>query len=278
MSKLLRSAVAATGFPALMRGLFAREGVFFLELHGVAGRRYAEVPTAAQPSFTAEDLEAALRWLSKRFAFLTPDQAFLPGARGVLLTFDDGFANNFTRALPLLERFGVPAVFFVTLQHVEEPSDWLPSVRRALAGIEPAWPEEVRQDLFDGMSVEQLRAAAAHPLITIGSHTLGHPRLTACDGEVLRRQVESSRQRLSELTGREVDLFAYPYGDYDRRVAEAVRSAGYRAAFAEDARQAGLPDFEIPRVGLYSAASSYLDLKLSGLYRRPWRQAAEAGT
>jgi hypothetical protein len=65
-----------------------------------------------------------------------------------------------------------------------------------------------------------------------------------------------------------VDCFAYPYGYYNRMVAEAVRAVGYRAAFAVDALPVGLPGYEIPRVGIYAAHSDYLSVKLSGLHRR----------
>ena len=55
------------------------------------------------------------------------------------------------------------------------------------------------------------------------------------------------------------------------KVAEAVRSAGYRAAFAVDALNVTSPLFEIPRVGIYASDAPYLTLKLSGLHRRPLR-------
>ncbi len=270
MKGWVRKALVASGVAAVGRRVLGRTGVFVLEFHGTPSRRYPELPSAIRPDFTAGDLERVLGWLAERFAFLTPDQAFEPGARGVLLTFDDGFANNVKEALPLLERFGAPAIFFVTLQHLEDSGNWLPSVRRQLEGSEQEWPEEIRQDLFDGMNEDQLRLCVAHPLISIGSHTLHHPRLSECEDPVLGRELEGSCLRLEELGGQPVKFFAYPYGDYDRRVAEAVRDAGYRAAFVEDSRQVGLPAFEIPRVGLYSSEPSYLALKLSGFHRRPW--------
>ncbi len=219
----------------------------------------------------ARDLRRVLGWLGSRFAFLTPEQ-FSGRQPGVLLTFDDGFANNARVALPLLEEFSAPAVFFVSTQHVQEPGDWLPATRRQAGGH---WqrtedvPAEVARDLFDGMSAEELAGCAAHPLITIGSHTVGHPFLTRCDDPALRRELVESKAFLEEVAGRDVDLFAYPTGDYDRRVAVAVRRAGYRRAFAVDPAGAGVAGYEIPRVGIYAADPAYLGAKLSGLHRRP---------
>ena len=61
-----------------------------------------------------------------------------------------------------------------------------------------------------------------------------------------------------------VDLLAYPFGAYDRRVASAVAQSGYRAAFAEDASGDAPVCFEMPRMGLYSSDRHYLNAKLCG--------------
>lgn len=258
-----------TGLGALARRILARRGRFVIELHGIARRRFDELPAALQPSLTVDELEEILDWLIRRFRLLTAEE-FLAGDRpGVLLSFDDGYANQAFSALPLLERYRAPAVFFVTTRHVAEPGDWLPAIREGLATIDEKPAVAVLHELYDGMSVEQLRACATSPWITIGSHTRSHPRLTRCDDDALEEELSGSRRFLEEHTGRVVDLFAYPTGDYDRRVAMAVRRAGYRAAFVEESRHFGLGRFEIPRVGLYRAGSAYLGAKLSGLHRRP---------
>lgn len=258
--------LAGSGLARLARAVLVRRGRFVLTLHGVARRRYAEIPRAAQPSFCRDELRRLLEWLGGRFPFLRPEEFLAGEGPGVLLTFDDGFANNAEVALPLLREHGAPAVFFVTVQHVENPRDWLPATRRT-AVAEPG--SEIAHDLYDGMSYAQLCEVAADPLLTLGSHTLHHPFLTRLDDAELRRELGQSKAYLEVATGRTVDLFAYPTGDYDRRVAEAVRAAGYRAAFAEDSKNAGVHGYEIPRVGLYSADAGYLSVKLSGLHRRP---------
>jgi peptidoglycan/xylan/chitin deacetylase (PgdA/CDA1 family) len=72
---------------------------------------------------------------------------------------------------------------------------------------------------------------------------------------------------LQEISGQAVDCFAYPYAEYNLVVAEAVRDAGYRAAFAVIPNPVGLSAFEIPRVDLYFSNPDYLSLKLSGLHQ-----------
>lgn len=270
-----------TGLADLARRALTRSKSFVVTFHGIAARRDGDLPAAVQPAFDAAELRAAIDWIGRRFDYLTPSE-LLQGERcGVLLTFDDGFANNYTNALPVLEAFEAPAVFFVTTQHVEDPKNWLPATR---ATARRHWPEEaavpdpLARDFYDGLSREQLAACARSPLVTLGAHSVSHPFLSACDPETIRHELAASKLFLEEVGGQPVDLFAYPTGDYDRAVAEAVRACGYRAAFAVDPRRVGLPAYEIPRVGLYAADAAYLSLKLSGLHRRPIRRAPLAAS
>ncbi len=259
----------ATGVTSLARHFKTQRCRFAITFHGVASRRYPDLPKDIQPSFDAAELRRALTWLRRHFALLSPRQ-FLAGQPGILLTFDDGFANNFEQAIPVLRELDAPAVFFITTQHVHDPRDWLPATHKQVAR---KWddaadvPEEIAQDLYDGMSAEQLRQCAKNPGITIGAHSVKHPLLTQCSDEDLRAELGGSKRTLEEITGKEVDLFAYPTGDYDERVALAVRAAGYRAGFALDALGAGVEGYEIPRIGLYSDRPWYLAAKLSGLHR-----------
>ena len=256
----------------LSRAVTARRGRFVLAFHGVADQRYPDVPLNIQPSMTSARLRTVLSWLSARFTFLTPGDFFNGGQPGVLLTFDDGLASNAENALPLLEQFDAPAIFFIATRHVRDPQDWLPGWRefaRRQWPTEAAVPAPIARQFWDGMTVSQLERCAAHPLITIGSHTVNHPHLPACDDQQLRAELVDSRRWLESVTGRTVELFAYPYGSLDRRTAEAVRAAGYRAAFGEQPHPVGLPPYQIPRAGIYHADPAYLDGKLSGLHTRP---------
>ncbi len=258
-----------TGVSRLARRLLTGGGSFVLGLHGISSRRVDELPRDAQPSLCRDELATLLGWLAARWRFLTPQDFFAGKTPGVLLTFDDGFANNVTHALPLLEEHGAPAVFFVSTQHVVDPKDWLPATRRAAEQYPGKLPAVLARDLFDGMSESELATAAASPLVTIGSHTVSHPFLTRCSDEALEFELEESKRFLEDASGQAVELFAYPTGAYDRRVAEAVRAAGYRAAFVEESRGLGLGRWEIPRIGIYRTDSAYLGAKLSGLFRRP---------
>lgn len=262
----------ATGLAALASRTLADNGRFALLFHGVSSHRLPNVHRLAQPHLTADELAFALDWLKRRFAFLTPEEFVLGHRSGVLLTFDDGFANNLHNALPLLHSFECPALFFVSIQHVTNPRDWLGFVR---VQAEHVWggvnhvPEAVARDMYDGLSVSELREFAADPWVTIGSHGVTHDVLTECTDEGLMSELQESRSFLENVTGSPVHYFAYPRGLYDARVAGQTEATGYRAAFAIDSIGLSRPDYEIPRVGIYQADRWYLGLKLSGLHRRP---------
>lgn len=252
----------------LARLVLARKSRLVLEFHGISARKHPGIPAGVRPYLSRRDLQAILTWAHKRFRFLSPAEYFSGDQPGLLLTFDDGFANQFANALPVLEEFDAPAIFFVPVQQVTPPKDWLPFAREAARRhwlSETEVPEELAADFYDGLGPDALQACAQHPLLTIGSHSMTHPLLTRCAPDELEWEVNASRRLLEAFTGKPIEYFAYPAGDYNRPVAEAVRRAGYRAAFAEDSRGVGLPAYEIPRVGIYAADPLYLGLKLSGL-------------
>ncbi|MCE9644895.1 MAG: polysaccharide deacetylase family protein [Chloroflexi bacterium] len=261
-----------TGIPFLVGKYWAQRKRFVVMFHGISTRKYDHIPHSAQPHLSAADLEIILQWIKPRFDILSPYEFFNTEKPGILLTFDDGFSNNETNALPLLESFQAPAIFFITMQHVTHPRNWLPATQSQALSY---WSEtsEVENsfavDLFDGMNVDQLLRCANHPLITIGSHTLSHPFLTQSDPFTLAFEINESKRLLESLIRRPVDFFAYPTGDYNWTVMDAVKNAGYHAAFAVDSLELGSPLFEISRIGLYQTNFAYLTLKLSGLHRAP---------
>lgn len=262
------------GLSALARRLLVHGGRFALNFHGVSSRRRPGIPRNLQPHHSTAEFRQVLAWLSDHFDFLTVDQFLETDRPGVLPTFDDGHANNLTHILPILADFQAVGLFFISTQHVLQPRDWLPATRRDAQsgwGAEQAVPEDIARDFFDGLSPAELKTLAGSPWAVIGSHTVSHPSLPTCTLQQVEFELHQSQKDLQEITGQPVDLFAYPYGHYNLSVAEAVRQAGYRAAFAVDPLPVGLSHFEIPRVGIYASDPAYLSLKTSGLHRRAVR-------
>jgi len=143
--------------------------------------------------------------------------------RHVFLTFDDGYRDNFTEALPLLEAYGFSATVFVLPPYVDRGADldW-PGLRDEARAT---FPEVMRS--MDWTMVEALAEAGCE----IGSHTLRHPRLPQLGDEELHQELLDSRRRVSERLG-SCDLVAYPFGEWSARVAQASRAAGYSFGYS----------------------------------------------
>jgi peptidoglycan/xylan/chitin deacetylase (PgdA/CDA1 family) len=137
------------------------------------------------------------------------------------LSFDDGFEDNLSLALPLMQAYGFRATVFVLPPFVDGglPMDWPEVVDRQMSR-----PAVMRS--MDWAMVEQLVEAG----MTIGSHTLSHPHLRELDDERLGRELTESRERIQERVG-VCDQLAYPFGEWDARVARAAADAGYAFAF-----------------------------------------------
>ncbi len=134
--------------------------------------------------------------------------------RPVVLTFDDGYADFHSVALPLLERHGVPATVFVT-------SGWLTDAGADAAG----------RPLDATLSWSQVREAASAG-IEIGGHSHSHPQLDQLPDAELREELRVNKALLEEKAGCPITTMAYPYGYSSARVRRQVREAGYQAAAA----------------------------------------------
>jgi peptidoglycan/xylan/chitin deacetylase (PgdA/CDA1 family) len=124
------------------------------------------------------------------------------------LTFDDGYTDFLTHAVPVLERHGMRATLYVVAGLLGGQNDWDPGPRLRL---------------LDADGVRAV-AAAGHE---VGSHTLTHTHLAGADAATLEREVAGSRPVLEAVLQREVRGFCYPWGEFDAAAAEAARAAGY---------------------------------------------------
>ena len=241
--------------------------------HGVSATRDEKIEKELQPHLDAKEFEKVIIWLNKRFRFINVDEFIKSKKNGILITFDDGFANNRKNVVPILEKFNIPALIFFSTKHVKNPNDWLNPTKKL---IKKKWhdsssvPVKIANDFYNGMSEKDVIWCSKHPLITIGSHTNNHPFLTKVSEKDLYEELVQSKKYLESLTGKKIEYFAYPYGDYNKDVATLVKKVGYKAAFCtEKLKYIGMPFYEIQRIGIYSNSKYYLSSKLSGLNIKP---------
>lgn len=233
----------------------------FLTYHSVAedGPRYLTV----KPELFERQLDhyAAAGWVSGGLAELRDLAAGRPGAADLFLTFDDGYLDNFENALPLMRARGVRGFVFVLPPIVD-------------AGGPLLWPEvaeEVEANPETMRSVNwEMVGEMAEGGFEIGSHGLRHASLPTLSDEELRQELSDSRRRIAERLGACATL-AYPFGDWDARVARAAAECGYELAFTQPTKagQRKATPLSIPRVNVdYRDEGRRLDMKLSTVGRR----------
>lgn len=136
------------------------------------------------------------------------------------LSFDDGLEDNASVLLPLLHEYAIPATVFVATGLMGRPNP-------DLHGTRMLTEDEVR--------------SVAEAGVEIGAHTVSHADLAQLPPDVCREEVTASRAVLRSLTGRSVDMFAYPWGSVSPVATAAVQAAGFRAAVTADARGGWAP-------------------------------------
>jgi peptidoglycan/xylan/chitin deacetylase (PgdA/CDA1 family) len=204
--------------------------------------------------------ESHMRILSTRhrdsIRRLDPESLKLPEP-GFMLTFDDGYLDNLTRAYPVLSHLGIPFTVFVTTEPVLKNE----------AGY--LGEKELRElDSLDG--------------VTIGAHGVTHVPLAECGESQLREELTGSKAYLEDLLGHPVDAISYPHGSVNRRVRDAAEQAGFRFG-ASSHFDINLPDRDpllLCRTDIWSGDSdSVFSEKLAGEWDwRRWRHQDPGGT
>lgn len=143
--------------------------------------------------------------------------ALLPYLRGekqgkvVGITFDDGYLNNLTHALPVLQRHGFSATCYAVSQRLGQTNVW-----DQAQGV-------VQTPLMDADQLRQWVAGGQE----VGAHTRHHVDLTQCDTPTCLEELTLGRTELEEATGAAVSHFCYPYGKYTAEHVAMARQAGF---------------------------------------------------
>ncbi len=174
---------------------------------------------------TPSRFEQQLRWLRDNgwqgftVSELVDRAAELPD-KAVAITFDDGYADNATQALPLLQRYGYKATLYLVVDRHDR--DWSRSRKAHHDG------DELKA--IAKLSDAQVRELLASGCFELGAHTLTHANLLKLDDAALRHELIDAKRQLEQCFDVPVRSFAYPFGLYRPEQVVLVREAGYDSA------------------------------------------------
>ncbi|MCH4166501.1 MAG: polysaccharide deacetylase family protein [Megasphaera sp.] len=187
-------------------GKYTWTGVPVLNYHQVNDRFYTPITT------TTANFEEQMKYLhdhgyhsitQAQFQDYIENEGPLPD-KPVLITFDDGYEDNYSQAWPILKKYDMTATIFLVTGYVSYYPLYL------------TW-DEVKE--MNGDHVE------------FGSHTVSHMPLIDMEQQRVRSELTDSKKAIEARVGHTIDFLAYPEGKYNDMVEQETKAAGYVAAF-----------------------------------------------
>lgn len=225
-------------------------------------------PSKAFASATPELFESHLQWLKadcdviefrQIFDVLSCNERIRPA---VAITFDDGYADNYEYAFPLLQQYDISATFFVSTGLLEQDAQ----VIARLQALYKTPYEDIRP--LDWAQVAEMQRAG----MAFGAHTHSHPNLAKLDCRAVVKELTHSKSILEHRLGAPVDLMAYPFGKprchYTDETVRLVSACGYAYAAAVAYRPVRASDspFAVPRFFVTQDDLKTLREKVEGVW------------
>lgn len=191
------------------------------------------------------EFERQIAWLKKRgFTSFTLGELIrlekIP-PKAVIITFDDGYADNFTNAFEILKKYNFKATIFIVVDRFTH--DWASDRDTGAASAELN-----NEEMLSDAAVREMIESG---LIEIGSHTMSHANLLSLSRDEKIAQIAKSKENIERIFGIKCESFSYPFGFFDEESALIVAKHGYKAAVSTengvfDAKK--YSKFKIPRI------------------------------
>jgi len=130
------------------------------------------------------------------------------------ITFDDGYQNNFTKALPILVKLNFTATCYIVADNINGTNYW--DIDKGVSKKKMMSDKEISNWIGAGME--------------IGSHSSNHVKLSKCKSEILKKEIFDSKETLEKKFKVSVNHFCFPYGDFSEMTIRTVKEAGYKSA------------------------------------------------
>ena len=171
-----------------------------------------------------EEFEKQLKWLKDNdwTSFTLSELVSLKEIpqKSVVITFDDGYEDNFKNAYPLLKKYGFKATIYIVLNRFNQ--DWATDKDLNQAS------SELNSEKM--LSNEQIKEMLNSGLIEIGSHTLDHVNLPKLTKDEKEKQIIESQKQIEEIFNIKCNSFAYPFGFFDNQDVEILKNSSYTNA------------------------------------------------
>lgn len=198
--------------------------------------------------------------------------------KAVLITFDDGWLDNYIFAYPVLKKYGLNSAIFIVASWIDEASINKPSVHAYI----PTHEESVllikqNQGSKVVLNWDLIREMEDSGLVEIHSHTQNHLKCHHLSENDLSKELHESKDLIENRLGRECLCLCWPFGRYNDLAIKTAGEIGYKALFTT---KHGLVNkktdpFAIPRIAAKDSISwfkkiinIYANTLLSGLYLR----------
>jgi len=172
-------------------------------------------------SVSASDFEKQVAYLSKNkykiisalklVEFLKNKDKIPP--KTIVITFDDGYEDNYLKAFPILEKYGFSASIFVTTGSIG-------SQRKTSRGTS-----------IPTLSWAQIKEMSLSGRIDFFPHTHTHPQLDSLSDKDAREEIAKSKNIMENKLSKKMTLFAYPYGRSNPKIKKILEQEGFQAAF-----------------------------------------------
>ncbi len=158
--------------------------------------------------------------------------------RPIMITFDDGYSDNLTEALPEMEKYGFKSVIYTVASSI---------------GGENSWDVALGEHPKRMMGRDELLRCIelGHE---IGGHTLNHAHLAALGKKEAACEIAEGNRVLEEMLGIRIENFAYPYGEYDDKTIDIIKDSGLLCAVTTDfgTNTSGTDPFLVRRIPVRS--------------------------